>query len=108
MTGGKAPRLRGDRFERACVARLKTAGYYVIRSAGSHGAADLVAFRSDRLPAFISCKVTDNTTTRQRAAFYRTAEDAGALAVLATRPANGRGITWQRVNPEGARHAWQI
>lgn len=109
MTGGKAPRAAGDRFERACMDKLRIAGYLVIRSAGSHGPADLVAFRSDRLPALIQCKITDNTTTRQRCAFYRTGEDAGAVVVLAYRTNGRRGaIGFVRVNPEGERQPWPI
>lgn len=109
MTGGKAPRAAGDRFERANMERLRAAGYLVIRSAGSHGPADLVAMRGDRMPALIQCKITDTTTARQRAAFYRVAEDAGALAVLAYRTGGRRsGIGYARINPEGERVAWPI
>lgn len=109
MTGGKAPRAAGDRFERAIFEKLRIAGYLVVRSAGSHGPADLVAFRSDRLPALIQCKITDNTTTRQRAAFYRVGENAGAMAVLAYRTGGRRGgIGFVRVNPEGERAPWPI
>jgi len=108
MTGGKAPRARGDRFERLCMDKLRAQGYAAVRSAGSQGPADIIALRADRLPAFIQCKVTDNTTTRQRCLFYRLAEDAGALALLACKPANGRGVLWIRVNSEGTRSQWQI
>jgi len=67
-----------------------------------------VALRADRLPALIQCKITDHMTARERMAFYRAAEDAGALAVIASRPGNGRGVLWVRVNPEGMRVPWQI
>lgn len=108
MTGGKAPRQAGDRFERSCLLRLRDAGYIAIRSAGSYGPADLVALRADRLPALVQCKITDHMTARERASFYAVAEDAGAMAILACRPANGRGVLWVRVNPEGNRVPWQI
>jgi Holliday junction resolvase len=107
MAGGKAPRAAGDRFERACIVRLRTAGYYAIRSAGSHGMADLIALRADRMPSFIQCKITDNTTVRERLAFYRAAEDAGAIAILVSRH-TPRGALWVRVNPEGVRVPWTI
>lgn len=107
MTGGKAPRAAGDRFERNTADKLRAAGYLVVRSAGSHGPADLVAMRADRLPALIQCKITDNTTTRQRTAFYRTAEDAGCTAILACRP--GRiGVAFVRITPGGYRVSWPI
>lgn len=106
--GGKAPRAAGDRFERACMHRLAELGYLVIRSAGSLGPADLVALRGDRLPALVQCKITDNTTVRTRVAFYRAAEDAGALAVLVYRPVARRGAIWVRIDGAGTRHPYQI
>ena len=107
MTGGKAPRAAGDRFERATVLRLREAGYLVVRSAGSHGVADIVALRGDRLPSLVQCKTTDNTTARQRTAYYKVAADAGAVAVLAFKP-NGRGLAFLRVRPNGERVQWEM
>ena len=108
MTGGKAPRAAGDRFERACALRLKAFGFLVIRSAGSLGPADLVALRGDRLPALVQCKITDNTTVRTRIAFHRLATDAGAVAVLVFRPAKRRGAIWVRVDDAGNRQPYDI
>lgn len=104
MTGGKAPRAAGDRFERACCDRLRALGYLVIRSAGSFGIADVVALRGDTLPLLISCKITDRTTTAERMEFLAAAIDAGALAVIASKPAPG-AIRWTRIT--GA-HATRI
>src|SRR3954463_8669532 len=101
MPGGKAPRAAGDRFERACAIRLRKAGYLVIRSAGSLGPADLVAFREDRIATFVQCKITDNMTAQARADFYRVAFDAGAMAVLATRPIPRGGVHWLRLTNDG-------
>lgn len=93
MTGGKAPRAAGDRFERACVERLRLAGWLVIRSAGSHGPADLVALRSDRPPALVQCKLGGAMTKYARAQFLDIAVSAGAVAVIASRPNRGH-IQW--------------
>lgn len=90
MSGGKAPRQAGDRFERACVERLRGLGYLVVRSAGSLGPADLWAARSDIGLLLISCKVTNNTTVRDRGHFRNVATEAGGMAVIATKPARGR------------------
>jgi Holliday junction resolvase len=106
MTGGKAPRAAGDRFERACVLRLRAHGFLVVRSAGSLGPADLVALRADHMPALIQCKITDTTTRAQRAAYYLQAEDAGAVAVIAFRPTRA-GAVFVRIDTEGERHPWQ-
>jgi Holliday junction resolvase len=108
MTGGKAPRLAGDRFERACSDRLRGLGFLVIRSAGSLGPADLVALRGDRVPALIQCKITDNTTVRTRMAFYRVATGAGAVPVLVYRAAQRRGAIWVRVDYAGTRIPYDI
>ena len=107
MTGGKAPRAAGDRFERVCVAQLRECGYLVIRSAGSLGPADLVAMRGDGLPLLVSCKVTNATTKRERALFQTRAADAGCLALIATKPSPGR-ILWLRIGPEGVLSPYDI
>lgn len=107
MTGGKAPRQAGDRFERACVMRLRALGYLVIRSAGSLGPADLVALRGDGLPLLVNCKVTDTTTTQLRREFHDIAYDAGALAVIATKP-NRAVIRWQRIAADGTRGPYDV
>lgn len=96
MTGGKAPRAAGDRFERACVERLRVAGFLVIRSAGSHGPADLVALRSDRAPALVQCKLGGAMTKYARAQFLETAVNVGAVAVIASKPERGH-ISWRLV-----------
>jgi Holliday junction resolvase len=105
MPGGKAPRAAGDRFERGTVLRLRDAGYLVIRSAGSHGVADIVALRSDGPPILVQCKITDNMTARERATFRRLADHAGAFPVIAYRPGN-RGVAYARINAEGERVPW--
>ena len=40
---------RGYRLERLAVKQLRDKGYYVVRSAGSHGAVDLVAFNRQEI-----------------------------------------------------------
>lgn len=107
MTGGKAPRARGDRFERACVIRLRSLGYLVVRSAGSFGAADIWAARADIGLLLISCKVSDSTTVRERREFHRLATEAGALAVIASKPTRGQ-MDWQRISHDGNRHYYDI
>ena len=40
---------KGYRLERKAVKELRDKGYYVVRSAGSHGAVDLVAFNAQEI-----------------------------------------------------------
>lgn len=108
MTGGKAPRAAGDRFERATVERLRALGYLVVRSAGSFGVADIVALRGDTLPLLISCKITDRTTTRERLELCAVAYDAGAIALIASKPDPGR-IAFHRITgPKGVRLPYDV
>jgi Holliday junction resolvase len=107
MTGGKAPRAAGDRFERLVIERLRAHDYLAIRSAGSLGPADIWAARADRGLLLISCKVTDRTTVRERVAFLALAMDAGALAVIASRTGRGR-MAFVRIYGLGLRDPYDI
>lgn len=119
MTGGKAPRARGDRFERLCRHHLEgDHDWLVIRSGGSLGPADLVAFRSDHAPWFISCKASERPYLRPEewSALWHFAVGANACPILAYKagagavgivflillaPERGRGKLppFKRVNP---------
>ncbi len=107
MTGGKAPRAAGDRFERLVIERLRAHGYLAIRSAGSFGPADIWAARADRGLLLISCKVTDRTTVRERCGFQDLATDAGALAVIASKTGRGR-MQFVRIHGPGLRDPYDI
>ena len=107
MTGGKAPRAAGDRFERLVIDRLRAFDYLAIRSAGSLGPADIWAARADRGLLLISCKVSDRTTVRERVAFLALAVDAGALAVIATKTGRGR-MQFVRIHDMGLRDPYDI
>lgn len=93
MTGGRSPRARGDAFERLTRQSLEGRGWLVIRSAGSLGCADLVAFRSDHQPWFISCKATKEPYLRpqEMAALWLAAVGVNAIPVLAYKAEVGIG-----------------
>ena len=56
MTGGKAPRKAGDRFERTCVHHFRDEGYPVVtRAAGSHGIVEVVAAKQGQI-LFVQAK----------------------------------------------------
>jgi len=83
-------RQRGDYFERQVKAALQLAGWFVIRAAGSHGIADLVALREGRKPLLVSCKLNGRIGPAERADLLEAARSAGGRAILATRPRRGR------------------
>lgn len=66
-------------------------GYLVIRSAGSHGVADLVAVRVD-LVALIQCKRQGSISVAEWNAFYDAARNVGAVPLLAQMANEHRGI----------------
>jgi len=108
VTGGKAPRAAGDRHERAVCERLRALGYLVIRSAGSFGVADVVALRGDSLPLLISCKITDRTTTAERMELAAVAVDAGAIALIASKPQRGRMEFHRIAGPHATRIPYDV
>jgi hypothetical protein len=95
---------RGRDFERAVMAYLRAAGWLVIRAAGSHGPADLIAVEpvledeGRRLPALgnelalIQCKLggPGRLGPAEWNALYLIAMEYGAVPVVAYRPARGR------------------
>lgn len=83
-------RKRGDYFERQTRDALVNVGWYVIRSAGSLGVADLVALRYGNTPLLVSCKISGRIDPRERGQLMDAADAAGARAVVAMRPRNGR------------------
>lgn len=55
----------GRRFEYETMEAYRTRGFDVVRTAGSHGAYDVIAFDTKRKPIFIQCKrVTTDTQAR--------------------------------------------
>lgn len=90
MPGGKSARQRGDYFERQVRTALQLAGWFVIRAAGSHGPADLVALRAQRKPLLVSCKLNGRLGPAERQELLDAARAAGGRPVLATRPRRGR------------------
>lgn len=86
---GNANRRAGDYFERQTRATLRQHGWVVIRAAGSHGPADLVALRADKKPMLVSCKLDGYLRPAERLEFLGAAKQAGARAIVASRPKGG-------------------
>lgn len=85
----------GRTFEYRCRDALRNAGYIVIRSAQSKGAADLVALRQG-IVLLVQCKTRKDTMSKEeQKELLRVACLAGGLAVLAWRGRKGEKIHWE-------------
>lgn len=80
---------RGTAFERAVRHSLEEDGYEVIRSAGSKGKVDLVAFKKGQI-LFIQCKLNGLCAPSERAEVLRLSSLVGALPIVAYKGTEGR------------------
>ena len=93
---------RGAVFERKVAALLTDDGYLVIRSAGSHGEADLVALKPGQV-LLVQAKTSGRLDPGEWNAFHKAAEAVGALPLLAHRPAPGKVVYWRLTGPKVTR-----
>jgi len=82
-------RARGDYLERQTLAALRAHGWYVQRSAGSHGLADVVALRAGNSPLLVQCKLDARMSPADRVALVEAARAAGARPIMAARSKRG-------------------
>lgn len=99
---------RGTAFERRVKAALERAGWLVLRSAGSHSPADLVAWSPAEEPYgsvcwLVQAKRAGVPSAGDRVALLAWADRAGATAIL-VRPRLGGGLDWRRWH--AGRHRW--
>lgn len=88
-------KARGTAFERKVSAGLERDGYLVIRAAGSHGAADLVALKPGQV-LFVQVKLggAGACSPAEWNEFYRLATSVDALPILAYRPGRQGVAYW--------------
>jgi Holliday junction resolvase len=89
---------RGHTRERAVKNRLQDNDWFVIRTAGSFGACDLVALKAGKQPLLIEVKSTaggpyEHFGPNERALLAIAAQLAGATALLAWWPPRGQ-LRW--------------
>ena len=84
---------RGADFERRAKEFLERIGYAVVRSAGSHSPADLVAMRHGELVC-VQCKRDGKLPPKEWNEFWEFCERAGALPVLAQPGPQCRGVRY--------------
>jgi len=91
----------GYTFELRIAGILQTNGYYVIRAAGSHGIADLVAMKTGET-VFVQCKAGQSKIPLPEwNRLYAVASMLGAIPVLVTRDRLGR-VTWTELTGTAA------
>lgn len=73
---------RGTAFEMKCAAYLAERGWFVIRSAGSHGLADVVAIAPAAV-VFVQCKATGTIRGSEWNRLWEAAQAVNTLPVLA-------------------------
>lgn len=84
---------RGRALEYAMKDKLEKQGYFVVRAAGSHGVADLVAIKYYKLGAeilFISCKIPMYAPPAERKALLDAAARYGAVAMITKKNPKGQ------------------
>ncbi len=81
MKGRKLKR-KGLDFERKIKKIFEEKGYYVVRSAGSRGVADLVALNKEE-KLLIACKKTGNLTVNAKNRLVETAKKINGTPILA-------------------------
>ena len=85
---------RGASFERRVKAILEREGFAVVRSAGSHSPADLVAMRGGEL-AIIQCKRDGKLGPSEWNEFVEFCAKAGGVPILAS--VDGRKVLLERI-----------
>lgn len=84
----------GMAFERAVRKDLEGRGYFVVRSAGSRGPADLVAMRKG-IVLLVQCKLAGKLKMREYIRLIRVAEMTSCAIVLATKNKKSKKITYK-------------
>ena len=84
---------RGADFERRAQKFLERIGYAVVRSAGSHSPADLVAMRHGEMVC-VQCKRDGKLPPKEWNDFWEFCELAGALPVMAKVGPQGKGVVY--------------
>lgn len=80
---------KGYQFEIYVASYLRRNGFYVIRSAGSHGIYDLIAIRNGKVFG-IQCKTNGRLLRKELTEIVKTAEKHGIIPFLAFR--DGRRV----------------
>jgi hypothetical protein len=86
----------GRDLEYAAAKDLEANGYLIIRAAGSHGLADLIAFKPGEV-LIVQCKLDGKMTARQRSDLY------GLAFMIPGRAGLPLIARWESTGPRGGR-----
>lgn len=87
---------KGANFEYRTKSDLEKMGYSVVRSAGSHSPADLIAMKHGEIAA-IQCKFSGILPPREWNELWEWCDNAGVVPVMASKGPWGTGIMYQRL-----------
>ena len=91
---------RGYNFEYRCRKELESKGFFVVRSAGSKGPADLVAIREGKV-LLVQCKLDEGLiNAKERDKLLDVAAKTFTVPVLAEREKPRGPINWVRLDGE--------
>lgn len=101
----------GRSFEYRVRKRLEDVGYFVVRSAGSKGAVDLVGLRACRV-VLVQCKRDGALPSAEWNNLLKLADELLATPVLADMPSATGGVRfWELLGPKDGRssfkHEWE-
>lgn len=88
----------GRAFEYRVKSLLEDKGWFVVRSAGSHGLVDLVLFTGGK-PKFIQCKRRGVISPADRTSLRTLAEVYGAEPLMVCSPKRGQ-LAWYALDTE--------
>jgi|GEM_PF-2417622 len=93
----RGDQLRGIQRERQVAARLQSENWWVMRSAGSKGVADLVCLHTGRKPMMLEIKSTTagpfaGFGPAKREALREAAEQSGAVPFVVWWPKHGKEV----------------
>jgi len=102
--GGIIPnnRAAGDRFERRVRGLLESRGWWVIRAAGSHGIADLVAIRAG-ITLLVQAKISGRLSPAEWNGLVELGQKTGARPIMVERPSVRSILWWELLEPRARR-----
>ncbi len=86
--GGRNPGKRGARFENEVKDDLEARGWYAVRSAGSHGVTDVLAYHMGTA-LFVQCKKGGDFPPGERHELLYAARKHNAIAIMADKRERG-------------------
>lgn len=88
---------RGAKFENDVKKDMQASGWFVVRSAGSHGPVDLVAQSPGPVVAWVQCKRDGNISLADRRGLFNIAKAYHAIPVLAFKD---NGIEYREIRSD--------